>query len=421
MTFRVGFALYRVQLMPPVTKPRGGFLRSLSRRLAGRAVDLAVPGLLDDAVARANGPLDFGDESFRVGLDALVRSADEDDLLHLQGRAALRETLVLALVTRLQVTDAHTRDPSLAMTPPRRPLVIAGLPRTGTTLLHRLLCQDPASLYLPLWLCLEPLPAPDEAEWHGPGGQRRERAAALVDAIAKRDPGLAAIHPMGVELAEECSQLFRPTFDTWQYFITTPLPSYLRWSLEQDHVPAYRFFRRTLQVLERALPGDGWVLKAPQHWEALPALLGTMPEATVVCTHREPAEVAASWCSLIAHLWRQKSPHVDERRLAALQLELLAHSTEKALAARASYPERIIDVRFADLVADPLAVVERLYAASGRALHDEARGRMQRYLADNPRGKHGAHRYTLEDFGLTRSDVDARFMRYRTVLGELAP
>lgn len=401
-------------------KPRGGFLRSLSRRLAGKAVDLDVEGLLDDAVTRAGGLSDFGELDFRAGLDALVRSADEDDLLHLQGRAQLRETLVLALVTRLQVTAAHAADPSLAEGTLRRPLVIAGLPRTGTTLLHRLLSQDPASLYLPLWLCLDPLPPPDEREWRGDGGARRERARAVVDAVMTQDPALAAIHPMGAELPEECSQLFRPTFDTWQYFITTPLPSYLRWSLTQDHAPAYRFFKRTLQLLERSLPGDGWVLKAPQHWEALRELLGELPEATIVCTHRDPVDVVGSWCSLLSHLWRQKSAHVDDAALGRLQLELLAKSTEKALAAREVAPERFVDVPFQDLVRDPLAVVERLYAASGRTLRDETRARIRHYLDENPRRKHGEHRYALEDFGLTRGAVEERFAAYRAWLDERA-
>lgn len=407
--------------MPPITKPRGGFLRALSRRLAGRAVDLDVDGLLADAKTRAGGLSDFGDPSYRAGLEALVSSADDDDLLHLQGRAALRETLVLALVTRLQVTQAHHTDASLAAAPLRRPLVIAGLPRTGTTLLHRLLCQDPAALFLPLWLCLDPLPAPSVKEWQGKGGARREKARRLVDAVMTHDPAIAGIHPMGADLAEECSHLFRPAFDTWQYFITTPLPSYLRFSLEQDHEPAYRFFRQTLQLLEKDLPGEGWVLKAPQHWEALSALLTALPEATVVCTHREPADVVASWCSLLSHLWRQKGPDIDDQRLARLQLDLLARSTEKALAARASdgAQGRIVDVNFAALVQDPLAVVERIYAACGRVLSNEARSRMSAYLEENPRGKHGAHRYTLADFGLTRGDVDERFQDYRSLLAEL--
>src|SRR5690606_17815938 len=111
--------------------------------------------------------------------------------------------------------------------------------------------------------------------------------------------------------------------------------------------------------------------------------------------------------------------HVDKRALASLQLELLAESTTKALAARSASPERIVDIRFAELVQAPLAVVERIYLASGRALSDEARARMARYLEDNPRRKHGTHRYTLEDFGLSRDVVNERFTAYRELLAAL--
>lgn len=389
----------------------------LKKKLARGAVPLDADALVEEATRRA-GRSDLGAaDGHLAGLRALCAAADEDELLHTRGRAELKATLVLALEQRLELVSAREAAPP----PPSRPLFIAGLPRTGTTLLHRLLSLAPGARYLPLWLCMRPLPPPDDEEWRGdadPHG-RRKTAHALVEASRARDPELAAIHAMEADGPEECTHLFRPTFSTWQYFITTPLPSYARWFLDGDQRAPYAFFRDTLGVLGRHLGGDHWVLKAPQHWGCLPELLATFPDADVVCTHRDPARVVGSWCSLLHHLWRQKSDRVTPADVGRSQLDVLATSTERALVAREDGDARIVDVTFDALVADPLATARRVLEQLGRPLdpaHDEA---MERFLVDNPRDKHGRHRYAASDFGVTDADLAGRFAGYRDVISRL--
>jgi hypothetical protein len=358
---------------------------------------------------------ELGDSRFEAGLAAIARSADEDGFLHRRGRTALRETLIASVVARLRLVDELARAPAALEEAPRRPLMIAGLPRTGTTLLHRLLCLDPGALYLPLWLGLDPYPPPDDAEFGATDGlsDRRQRARAIVDGLREHDPELAAIHAIDADGPEECSQLFRSTLESWQYFITTPLPSYLRWYVERDPRPAYGEFRSALQLLQSTRSGGHWVLKAPQHWGCLGALLDVFPDADVVCTHRDPSQVVGSWCSLLSHLWGAMSDDVDPHALGKLQLGLLARATEHAVDAHARAGDRIVDVCFRSLVADPLQTVRALYQRTGRELTPDTEARMAAWLDDNPRGKHGAHRYTLAEFGLTDADTASAFAGYR--------
>ena len=384
------------------------------------AVPLAPDALIAAAVKRA-GCDDFGADDFRAGLDALCASADDEELLHTRGRAELQGTLIHALVSRLEFVALAESAPGLARVPPRRPLLVAGLPRTGTTLLHRLLSLAPEARHLPLWLCLKPLPPPEEREWRGEADPhaRRKTAAAVVDASMSRDPELAAIHPMHADAPEECTHLFRATFSTWQYFITSPLLGYATWFLEQDQHAAYRFFRTQLSLLQSDLGGTSWVLKAPQHWGCLSEVLDVFPDADVVCTHRDPARVLGSWCSLLQHLWSQKSSTISARDIGASQLEVLARSTERALTARAAGGGRIVDVSFEALVADPIGCVRRIHERTERELTDAHVRAMERWLAENPRDKHGRHRYAAADFGISDAQLADRFADYRDLLAGL--
>lgn len=358
---------------------------------------------------------DLGDEAYVPHLEALIASARNDGLLHARGLAMMGATLSACLQQRLRFVEAQ-RKAGTAAHLAARPLVVAGLPRSGTTLLHRMLAADPQARALPLWLCLDPWPPPSAAEVAGdedPTG-RRARAAAAVAAT----PDVMHIHEMGPELAEECTQLMRTAFDTLQFAFTRPVLSYQQGWFERDHHAAYQHFREGLALLEHGMPQRHWALKSPQHLGALDVLLETFPDADVVCLHRDPVQVVASWCSLTFNLWRPHTAAVDAPQAGAAAMDLLTALCARGQSARRGNP-RVLNVGFSSLVADPLGVAQSIYAHFGRPFDEATRLAFATYLAENPRGKRGRHSYALKDFGLSQDQVELRFSDYRDELADL--
>lgn len=387
-----------------------GLLSSLKAALTPKAADLTRDALLDEAKT-ATGLSDFGGDDFVAHLDALIASAQGDGVLHPRGLAMLRATLLACLAQRLQFVAAKNEKGSgdaLA----KRPLVVVGLPRSGTTLLHRLLASDPGARSIPLWLGLDPWPPPDAAEWAGadPKG-RRARAQAAVDAT----PDVMRIHEMGPELPEECTQLQRTSFDTLQFAFTRPLLSYQAAWLGKDHRDAYRHLREALALLEHGLPPKHWALKSPQHLGALDVLLEVFPDADVVCLHRDPLDAVGSWCSFTQQLWAPHTAGIEPRRIGEAALSLLSGLCERGQQVRKAQP-RVLDLGFSELVKDPVAAAKRLHTHFGRELTPDAEKAFAAYVAAHPKGKKGTHAYAVEDFGLTRGAVFDRFAAYREEL-----
>jgi hypothetical protein len=329
------------------------------------------------------------------GLRVLLADLAQAPLTPL-GRVWLRSELIRREVTQARLRDEFRRRPGLLNTPLLRPLVVVGLPRTGTTLLHSLLGCDPEALVLPFWQLRRPCPIPrrrlDRAT-------RILRAAAMARLARSMAPRLRDIHPVSALRPEEDVFLFR---DTGMPAVPVTAPGYLRWLQATDPTPGYQTYRRHLQALLHDRPGQRPVLKSPFHLGRLEALLAEVPEATVVWTHRDPAVALASWCSLAAVLASAAGDQVDLIALGRRWLEFCATELDRALAARAAAdPTRFHDVDYEALVADPLAEVERLYARLGLALSDAARQRMTRWIGrhHHRRRGHRPHRYSLADVG----------------------
>ncbi len=369
-------------------------------------VRLDAADLRRRAARRLGRPVDSPD----VGLDVLLadlRTADLTDL----GRLAVRAQLIRRIVTAAELADARRHQPELARVEVDRPLVIVGLPRTGTTLLHCLLACDPAAValrYYELQRPVSPRSSPLER------AARYTSAALTVSAARTMLPTLRDIHPLATRRPEECVLLFR---DTAMYAVPLVAFGYLRWMQgEGSGAVDYDSYRGHLQVLLAAHPGRRPVLKSPFHLDHLDDLLTALPDALVVHIHREPAAALASWCSFAATLGRGTVASLDLGALGRSWLDFWAHAAERAVVTRRTAPaDRFHDVRYDDLVGDPLGVVRRLYAAAGRPITATAEQRMQRWLAHDRRRRRRPHRYHLDQFGLDVATVASRFREYSSL------
>src|SRR5512135_1335123 len=394
---------------------------------AGRAlrrVGLRRPGLDPEqflAIAeRRTGLSDWGDDRFREGLKVLVEAFERQDTAHTFGRIAFRAFCIRLLVNRLRIEDELRRHPEILEVPIRRPVFVTGLPRSGTTLLHRLLAQNPAGRPLLFWEASAPAPPPRPETYRtDPRIERTRKAVERLDRMASR---IAAAHEFDAASPEECNNLFAHGFEAGIFGFLLDVPSYVEWLRGRDLVGPYRYVRRQLQLLSRHIPGDPWVLKAPAHLLGLGALLTAFPDARIVVTHRDPLQVIPSLCSLSAAFRGVFCERVDLRRLGAEYTEAMAVGVERALAYRATAdPTRFLDVSYLALLADPAGTVETVCRHFGDAYDAAFEARVRGWLAVNPQHKHGVHRYSLEQFGLDPGSVNARYATYRRWMEENLP
>jgi hypothetical protein len=364
------------------------------------------------AAARAATGLDeFGDGAWRDSLRTLLRAYDEESRLTPAGLEMVRGELIGALSARLGCEAAWRRDPSLREHPIRRPLFILGLPRSGTTALHWLLAQDPANQVLEYWLAAAPRPRPPRAGWEAEPAY--QAAVGVLEWVYETDPGLKAIHWMEADGPEECRHLFVQSFLDHTFDSNATIPSYTRYFEAQDMRPAYERHRDVLRLVGSTSPERRWVLKYPAHLRELEALRAVYPDACIVQTHRDPASVLPSVCSLVTGWRRLYEGSADAEAIGAWQLDLYAGMIERAMNVRErSDPAQFFDLSFRELVTDPVAAVARIYGHFGFEWTAEGERRMRAWHAGNPQHKHGGHPYTLAEFGLREGEIAERFRRY---------
>lgn len=374
-------------------------------RKLGVPVAMLSAASLAQAAADSVGSDDFGDPYHREGLGVLVDAIEGDASIHVAGRLHLRSLLGRELVTRLRLQQARRSQPALDHGPRLAPLLVCGLPRSGTTFLHRLLAEHPQARPLPLWELMEPLPGPGPDRRLATAQTRMERLAAL--AHDDLDPQ----HLIRAELPDECGHLFKPTFFSSIYW-QAPLYHYLDWYLRADPDPPYRDYRALLAALER--PGRRLVLKDPFHARHLSSLLAAIPAANVVVLHRDPVEVVPSFHKLTLTLHRVFSDQVDTRRTVETNTRWLHDLVARTLDARpASASERVLDVGYRELVADPVGVVARIHDRFGLELDAPTRERLDHYVAHHPQRQYGSNPYRAEDYGQSPAALAERFSDYR--------
>jgi hypothetical protein len=398
----------------PAMRLFNGLGRLLRRCGWRRSLDA---GRILDAACRRTGLNDFGELDVREPLERLVASLERENALTPLGRLLIRHEFVQFAAARLGVVAALKEHPEIRHEPVSRPLFVLGLPRSGSTLLQRLLAQDPDSRPLFPWELLRPTPgpAPDRVR------QIRRTRRALSVLTRYLAPRMQAMHPTGAEEPGECCLLLMNTFRWPTFRRYGSCHSYLEWldgQGEDGLLRLYEDYRRQLQLLQWRCPPRRWVLKTPSHAYGLGALLRLFPDACVVQTHRDLAHVLPSTCSLRATTRGIHADDVDPRRIAAESaVDLRARFLDPALRAREAHPGRVHDVTYRELVGDPVGTARAIYARFGLPWEAEVEGRMQAWLAANPQGKHGRHRYSLEQFGLDRAAVAGLFPGYPQCFG----
>jgi NAD(P)-dependent dehydrogenase (short-subunit alcohol dehydrogenase family) len=393
--------------------PRRPAPARLYNRVASPA-SLDVDGLL--AAARsATGLDDLGDPSFRTPLEVLVGSIEREARLHPLGRSIMRGRLVSMLQNRLRVEALYREHPAIDAIRIRRPIVIAGLQRTGTTMLHRLLAADPRARALMSWEALHPAPLPGE----GRGGSFRRRAEARLAEVGLRAlaPEFFAIHPVEADAPEEDVLLLDHAFASQAPEATLRVPTYASWLETHDVEPAYRWLERALKLLSWQRGGDFWVLKTPNHMEYLRELLAVFPDAIIVHTHRDPQATMGSFCSMVAHARGVFSDDVDAREVGRHWLRKVRRMIDRSLAVRdgrdGGAAGSFVDVSYYDLLADPLACVRRIYAHAGMDLAPAAEAAMKEVVARDTQHRYGRHVYRTRDFGLSPAAIEETFADYR--------
>jgi hypothetical protein len=370
--------------------------------------------LLEEA-CRSTGLSDFGDPSFRDGLEVLLDSTLREAELSPIGRAMLEQQLSSHLVNRLRVEAWWRSHPELASEGVDRPLFIVGMSRSGTTALSHLLARDPRKRSLLGFEANDSVPPPEAASWRrDPRFLAAQASEGALDAI---NPGFRAIHHDPPDLPVECLVLMAQHFVSLHYPSMLFVPSYMRWVRRADHAPLYRWHRRMLTLLQSRHPGR-WQLKSPHHAIALPALLAEYPDARLIVTHRDPAICVASTASLVRSLAGTFSAAKRERELGAEWSETLAQMGEGLLDHARRHGERsLIHVPYPLLVRDPIAAVQRIYAELGEEITPEFSAALNAHVGLHVQHRHGVHRYDFESFGLSRAALDERFSNYRECFG----
>ncbi len=379
------------------------------------AVRLDEESVLAEA-AQSAGLDDFGGEDFRPHLRALLESLDREAGLHDAGRAAQRARIVESLVARLRAEAFFRRHPEIADEEIGAPLVIVGLARTGTTRLHRLLSCDPALTTAAWWEVRFPTPY-GELDPSRPD-PRIADAEEAVRAVLAAAPVMAAIHPWDARGADEEVLLLEHTFLSHVPESSGHVPGYRAHVDAQDLTPAYAYLKRMLRFLQwqkraRGEPVGTWVLKTPFHLGYMDELFATFPGARVIQTHRDPLETVASAASMYAALWELGADAVDRREVGRQVADRYARALARCLRSREKREDDFCDVGYADVGRDPIGEVRRILAFAGRELGAETEAAMRGWLEANPREGRPPHEYALEDFGLSRSQVERDFAAYR--------
>lgn len=368
---------------------------------------------LHDTVTAETGLTEFGAGDYLPGLRVLLQSMDYDPHFTPRGRRLAWGMVVGVLRGRAQAIASMAAHPGFDAAPVIAPVVITGVPRTGTTALHRLLAVDPRFQGLQTWLLDSPMPRPPLETWREYPEFRR--TAAQLDAQYAAVPDAKAAHFRAAEQVHECCMVLRQSFVSNLWTCGWSAATYDAWWQCQSEEAAYRHYKKCVQLVGMNDPDKRWLLKNPGHIENLDLLFAVFPDARVIQTHRDPAKAVPSLVSLLMNLNAiMEDDRIHQRAANLLQRDVAkwAGALRKADAVRARYPGQVLDVVHADFHARPMETVEGIYSFIGMDIPDETRAALARRIEEKPELQHGAHRYAIADYGMSEEEARAPFGDY---------
>lgn len=363
------------------------------------------------AAMRAEKYDDFGDEAFLLPFDVLLRSIEQEAELNFVGRFITRQRIINLLRNRLRVSRLLKKHPEIKQIPIDDVILITGLQRTGTTILHRLLAEDPENRALLAYEGLNPAPCVDD---ESENFRKKQRMAKQSErALAYMAPDFFAIHPVEWNAPEEDVLLLDYAFISTVAESTMNVPTYAKWVEIHDNRPAYEYMRTLMQVLSWKSPKRRWILKSPHHLEFLTVFLQVFPKTTVVRTHRDPCETLPSFCSMMCHGRGIFTDHVDPMVVGDHWLRKTARMVTRGESAiTAVRPQRLLDIEYKAMLPDPLAQIKLIYNTASIGLEKVALRRMDKSLKINKQHRFGRHRYNMDSFGLSKERIYAAYGNY---------
>lgn len=377
---------------------------------------LHIDTMMAEASRLAGGLTDFGPPDFHSGLAALVRALNSEGGLSAGGEQILSARIVGLLSNRLIIEDYFRRMPAIDAEEIKGPIVIIGLPRTGTTLLQRTLSVDTRFYPILWWETRYPAPLVDPGS--GERDPRIEMAKAEVQAMIDGNPTLLSIHPFDALGADEECILLEHSFSSF-FDAYADIPSYTRWMWDTDQVPAYEYLKRLLKFVQwqkhqRGYFANQWVLKAPHHLRQIDVLFKVFPNTRVIQTHRDPIQTIPSIASMHFNLWKLYMRDPIPGRVGPQWSAIWKRGMQATMAYRDTYaPDRFLDVWFADTLTKPLEVVRTIYDFIGVSFPEDTKEKMQAFLKANRREKRPAHDYSPEHYGLSEEQIKRDFAFYR--------
>ena len=366
---------------------------------------------LHDVARQMTGLQDFGSADYRSGLKKLLESLDRDLKPTRKGREFAAGTIVGTLAARLHAHDGWQRQPQSLQRRIVKPLIITGIPRTGTTALHKLLSMDPQFQGLEHWLADSPMPRPPRETW--PTNPRYRAVVANLEAFYLAAPEMRAAHEMTAHEVDECLEILKHSFVSNRFASGWHVPTYDAWFQQQDERPGYRYFADVLRLIG-AHDDRTWLLKNPGHSAQLDVLLDTFPDARIVQTHRDPGKALPSLCSVLK-MSRSvlEGAAVDALAIGPRECRYWHEAAMRTIAVRQRAPqEQFFDVDHRRFHAEPMRVVAEIYDHFGLALSTQTETAMHEWIRANPANRLGEHRYTAEEFGLDPHEVRTRFHDY---------
>ncbi len=366
----------------------------------------------------------FGGFKYEPALHALIDSINTESGMNAGGFWGQRERIINILISRARIESLLEQHPEINDEIINEPVVIVGLPRTGTTMLHRILASD-SRFYTPIWFETR-FPAPKPDEDFRVYDSRIDDGKAEVAGMLEANPDLASIHPMDAEAPDEEIMLLEQSFYSTMPPAFCNVPSYVTWLETHDNTPGYEYLKRLLQVLqwqkkEKGQQAQRWLLKTPHHLHHMDTLFKVFPEALVVQSHRDPLETIPSIASFNTALWKLCADRIDEKVVGELSARKYAKGMHDTMIVREQHPDAVLDVNYKETIKTPFETIEKVYQFIGMELTEEARAGMLQWQQENKREDRASHEYTLEQFGYTVDSLKSLFNEYREKFIEQEP